>query len=156
MPLTTSSRKYSISFSSMWELHKADNQDCPLLLSKILKLSGQIRYGKNHVLEAWKTKYLLVVVFSRAQLFMTPWTVALLGSSMGFSRQEYWSRLPCPPPGDLPNPGSKLRLLLGRQILDHWATREAHEYLWESLKKEVWRRRWLNSILGAGISPGRE
>jgi len=24
---------------------------------------------------------------------------------MGFSRQEYWSRLPCPPPGDLPNPG---------------------------------------------------
>ena len=25
--------------------------------------------------------------------------------SMGFSRQEYWSRLPCPPPGDLPDPG---------------------------------------------------
>jgi len=24
---------------------------------------------------------------------------------MGFSRQEYWSGLPCPPPGDLPNPG---------------------------------------------------
>jgi len=28
---------------------------------------------------------------------------------MGFSRQEYWSELPCPPPGDLPNPGIKLR-----------------------------------------------
>ena len=27
----------------------------------------------------------------------------------GFSRQEYWSGLPCPPPGDLPNPGLKLR-----------------------------------------------
>ena len=27
--------------------------------------------------------------------------------SMGFSRQEYWSGLPCPPPGDLPNPGIK-------------------------------------------------
>ena len=26
---------------------------------------------------------------------------------MGFSRQEYWSGLPCPPPGDLPNPGSE-------------------------------------------------
>ena len=26
---------------------------------------------------------------------------------MGFSRQEYWSELPCPPPGDLPNPGIK-------------------------------------------------
>ena len=28
--------------------------------------------------------------------------------SMGFSRQEYWSGLPCPPPGDLPNPGTEL------------------------------------------------
>ena len=28
--------------------------------------------------------------------------------SMGFSRQEYWSGLPCPPPGNLPNPGIKL------------------------------------------------
>ena len=27
----------------------------------------------------------------------------------GFSRQEYWSGLPCPPPGDLPNPGTELR-----------------------------------------------
>ena len=27
--------------------------------------------------------------------------------SMGFSRQEYWSALPCPPPGDLPNPGTE-------------------------------------------------
>ena len=36
----------------------------------------------------------------------TPWTAAhQVPLSMGFSRQEYWSRLPCPPPGDLPNPG---------------------------------------------------
>ena len=44
--------------------------------------------------------------FRRVQLFTTPWTVAhqaLL--SMGFSRQEYWSGLPFPPPGDLPDPG---------------------------------------------------
>ena len=39
------------------------------------------------------------------QLFVTPWTVAhQVPLSMGFSRQEYWSRLPCPPPRDLPNP----------------------------------------------------
>ena len=39
-------------------------------------------------------------------LFVTPWTVARQAPlSMGFSRQEYWSGLPCPPPGDLPNPG---------------------------------------------------
>ena len=37
---------------------------------------------------------------------MTLWTVAHQAPlSMGFSRQEYWSELPCPPPGDLPNPG---------------------------------------------------
>ena len=36
----------------------------------------------------------------------TLWTVACQGPlSMGFSRQEYWSGLPCPPPGNLPNPG---------------------------------------------------
>ena len=36
---------------------------------------------------------------------MTPWTVARQAPpSMRFSRQEYWSGLPCPPPGDLPNP----------------------------------------------------
>ena len=40
------------------------------------------------------------------QPFATPWTEpARLCLSMGFSRQEYWSGLPCPPPGDLPNPG---------------------------------------------------
>ena len=42
---------------------------------------------------------------SRVQLFATPWTVAYQASPpMGFSRQEYWSGLPFPSPGDLPNP----------------------------------------------------
>ena len=46
--------------------------------------------------------------FSHVWLFATPWTVAHQAPlSMGFSRQEYWSGLPCPPPGDLPNPGTK-------------------------------------------------
>ena len=44
--------------------------------------------------------------FSHVQLFVTLWTVACQAPpSMGFSRQEYWSGLPCPPPGDLPDPG---------------------------------------------------
>ena len=44
--------------------------------------------------------------FSRGRLFVIPWTVACQAPlSMGFSRQEYWSGLPCPPPGDLPHPG---------------------------------------------------
>ena len=38
--------------------------------------------------------------------FATPWTVALQAPlSMRFSRQEYWSGFPFPPPGDIPNPG---------------------------------------------------
>ena len=38
----------------------------------------------------------------------TPWTLACQAPlSMGFSRQEYWGGLPCPPPGDLPDPGIK-------------------------------------------------
>ena len=45
--------------------------------------------------------------FSRVWLFATPWTVAYQAPlSMGFSRQEYWSGLPFPSPGDLPNPGT--------------------------------------------------
>ena len=41
---------------------------------------------------------------------MTLWTVAHQAPlSMGFSRQEYWSGLPCPAPGDLPNPGIEPR-----------------------------------------------
>ena len=44
--------------------------------------------------------------FSHVRLFSTPWTVAYQASpSMGFSRQEYWSGLPFPSPGDLPNSG---------------------------------------------------
>ena len=40
--------------------------------------------------------------------FANPWTVARQAPlSMGLSRQEYWSELPCPPPGDLPNLGSE-------------------------------------------------
>ena len=44
--------------------------------------------------------------FSGVWIFVTLWTVAHQApQSMGFSRQEYWSGLSCPPPGDLPDPG---------------------------------------------------
>ena len=49
-------------------------------------------------------------LLSRIQLFATPWTVAHQAPmSMGFSRLEYWSGLPFPSPGDLPNPGFEPR-----------------------------------------------
>ena len=47
---------------------------------------------------------------SRVRLFATSWTVAYQAPpSVGFSRQEYWSGLPFPSPGDLSNPGIKPR-----------------------------------------------
>ena len=47
---------------------------------------------------------------SCVRLFVTPWTVAhQTPLSMRFSRQECWSGLPCPPPGDLPHPGMEPR-----------------------------------------------
>ena len=54
--------------------------------------------------------YSEVKSLSRVQLFATPWTVAYQASlTMGFFRQEYWSGLPFPSPGDLPDPGIEPR-----------------------------------------------
>ena len=55
---------------------------------------------------------------SRVRLFTTPWTVAYQASpSMGFSRQEYWSGLLFPSPGDLPTQESNPGFLHCRQTL---------------------------------------
>ena len=52
--------------------------------------------------------YIVAQSLSCVRLFATPWTVAYQASpSMGFSRQEYWSGLPFPSPGGLPDPGIK-------------------------------------------------
>ena len=55
--------------------------------------------------------YLLFSCKVMSNSFVTPWTVACQAPlSMGFSRQQYWSGLPCPPSGDLPSPGTELCL----------------------------------------------
>ena len=77
---------------------------------------------------------------------MTPWTVASSDSSVhGISRQEYWSVLPCPPPGALSNPGIKPRspAFTGRFFfLTTEALGKPHAF-------------W-NSYLGEGVSVPRE
>ena len=56
-------------------------------------------------------------LFSCIQLFVTLWNVACQAPlSMGFSRQEYWSGLPWPPPGDLPHPGIEPESLTSRAL----------------------------------------
>ena len=56
--------------------------------------------------QSWHfTMRVKVKLLSRVRLFAIPWTVVYQASlSMGFSRQEYWSGLPFPSPGDLPDP----------------------------------------------------
>ena len=61
----------------------------------------------------------------------TPWTVASQAPlSMGFSRQEYWSGLPCSPPGDLPHPGIEPTSLIPPASAGMFFTTSA---VWEAL-----------------------
>ena len=65
---------------------------------------------KNYKFQCSVNRKVKVKSLSCVQFFVTPWTVACQASlSMGFSRQEYWSGMPFPSPGDLPNPGIKPR-----------------------------------------------
>ena len=100
-----------------------------------------------------------------AQLCLTlchPWTVThQVPLSMEFSRQEYWTGLPFPSPGDLPHPGINLHLLHCRQTLYHLSHQGRRHLIcksrlfgkgpdpgkdWRQKEKGWWRMRWLNSI----------
>ena len=63
-------------------------------------------FSSNYVLKPSEVKSSEVKLLSHIWLFVTPWTVAYQAPpSMGCSRQEYWSGVPLPSPGDPPNPG---------------------------------------------------
>ena len=73
--------------------------------------------------------------FSHVQLFAILWTVAHQAPlSMVFSRQEYWSGLPCPPPGDLPNPGTEHVSLMSPELAGGFFTAST---TWEAQLCEV-------------------
>ena len=79
--------------------------------------------------------------FSHVQLFAIPWLVACQAPlSMGFSRQEYYSGLSCPPPGDLPNPGIKPASLMSLLLASRFFTTGA---TWEALNEDG---RWCKKI----------
>ena len=80
-------------------------------------------------------------MLSHVLLFATPWTVAHQAPlSMGFSMQEYWSGLPCPHPGDLPNPDIKPTSLKSPALIGGLFTTgttwEAPKYVYLILKEE--------------------
>ena len=71
--------------------------------------------------------------FSHVQLFVTLWAVACQAPlSMGFSRQEYWSGLPSPPPGALPDPGMEHACLMFLALTCGFSTIST---TWEALKR---------------------
>ena len=71
-----------------------------------------------------------VASLSRVRLCATPWTVAHQAPlSMGFSWQEYWNRLPCPPPVDLPNPRIEPASLRSPALAGRFFTTSAIWYL---------------------------
>ena len=62
-------------------------------------------------------------MLSRVRLFAIPWTTARQAPlSMEFSRQEYWSGLPFPPPGALPDPGVEPKSLVSPALADGFFT----------------------------------
>ena len=74
--------------------------------------------------------------FSQVRLFATPWSVACQAPlSVEFSRQEFWSGLPCPPPGDSPEPGIEPHLSLTSALASGFFITRA---TWEELQD--WER----------------
>ena len=89
---------------------------------------------------------LLLSCFSCDQLFATPWTVALQAPlSMGFSRQEYWSGLPFPSPGDLSNPGIEPVSLLSPALSGEFFTTCA-----------TWEVQWHNKVMSVFFTLGNQ
>ena len=78
-----------------------------------------------------------VHAFSCVQLFVSPWTVAHQAPlSMGISRQEYWSGLLCPPPGDLLEPGIEPESLASPALAGRFFTMVLLALPWYSAFKQ--------------------
>ena len=90
-------------------LHEFACHPCAGAIAKLLCIAPILVYVlPKRALHMYLFIYYVYVLscFSRVQLFATPWTVAHQAPlPMGFSRQEHWSGLPFPSPGDLPDPG---------------------------------------------------
>ena len=87
---------------------------------------------------------------------MTLWTIAHQGPlPQGFSRQEYWSGLPCPPPGDLPDPGIEPVPIMSPALAGRFFTTSATWEACENSEKSVicsLEERYWQSDLGSPAS----
>ena len=90
-----------------------------------------------YIFTIWRLSVHVCVLsrFSHVWLFATLWTIARQAPlSMGFCRQEYWSGLPCPPLGDLPNPGIESAFLMSLALAGRFFTTTA---TWEAQSEDL-------------------
>ena len=86
----------------------------------------------------------MISCFSNVRLFVTLCTVAHQAPlSKGFSRQEYWNGLPCPPPGDLPDPRFKSTSLISSALAGRFFTTSA---TWESQRQRNQRSKYYDPM----------
>ena len=106
----------------MTYLHTPHFRHCIFLLAShlILYFGGSQHHCTLHpsIRQCWKILGAVTPGWEgHAAGIATLWTVAHQAPlPRGFSRQEYWSGLPCPPPGDLPNPGSEPVSLMSPEL----------------------------------------
>ena len=100
----------------------------------------------------------LLRLLNHVQLFATPQTAAHQAPlSMGFCRQEYWSRVPFPPPGDLPDPGIEPMspaLQADSLLLSH--LRSPHLYIGLIISFGLWMQSAKNYCLNGMVTDLRE
>ena len=83
---------------------------------------------------------------SCVELFVTPWTVAhQTPLSSGFSRQEYWSGLPFPPPGNLPDPGIEPESPAALTLAGGFFTTEPSGKPWHNAEHII--KMWMSVLL---------
>ena len=111
-----------------WSIHQRPEE---------VRLRGLMVYGS--------VIYMCAQSLSHVQLFMAPWTVALQAPLfMAFPRQECWSGLPFPSPGDLPSPGMEPASLVSC-IVGRFFTTSA---TWEALSKS-------HTVMSGALRPHR-
>ena len=116
----------TVRWPSEWEMRARWKESGPGQGWASLQQQGQVQISNLSVMSLGEVACVLIR-FSHVALFATPWTAAHQAPlSKGFPRQEHWSGLPFPMPGDLPDPGVKAASLVSPALAGgfpyHWAT----------------------------------
>ena len=113
---------YNLTYNTMATHEDVDTTMLRRALFNYVHCMFGIRYGCRRD-RCVRVCVCVLSCFSRVHLFETPRTVALQAPlSMGFSWQEYWCGLPCPFPGDFPNPGIKPMSLMSPALAGRFFT----------------------------------